>query len=396
MQEVWKDQDYELVKHLSYLKSLSNREYILSLKYYELIDYIQNTSRDFVNEVKDNIMSPIDMLEFIDNIQNERWENIDIQIYFADTKNKKLLDTWTCLRKFCSVLAWNQNPGRNLKFVVTINGKYMGLLSFGSDIISIGERDKYIGWSSDNRFKDGKLRNIAIASTIVPMQPFGFVLTGGKFLCLLIYNEIIRNKWKEKYKDVLVGVTTTSLFGGESSQYQGMNKYWRSLGETKGLINLKPQDSFYTIMRKRLIEEHLDDLKKVDHMSGPKDKAISLYYKKYNTKDLWKQETGCLMKDLKSEHKRGVYFSRFYDNSLEFLRGEITADQLTPRTNLDFEPNDTIGLIKYWWRKFASKRINKGLPFDNQFFMDSIYDVSSEREFIDLHLEYNDRKFNFK
>lgn len=392
----WSPQDYELVEHLTYLKSLSNRQYILALKYEQLKNYIENIDISFVKQVKGNIVTKEDLQLFIERIEQDRFDQIDLAIDFADSSNKIELDIWTCLRKFTSAMAWNQNPGRNLKFTVKLNGKYLGILSFGSDIISIGSRDTYIGWDKDAKFKKGKLKSIAIGSTIVPSQPFGYSLCGGKFLSLLIYNEFIRNKWEQKYNDALVGITTTSLFGGDSNQYQGMPKYWKSLSETKGLIFLKPTVEYYKKMRARLTTEYREDLDKANAVSGPKDKSIKLYYDKYDIKTLWKEQTGGSFKELKAEHKRGVYFSRFYNNSLQFLRDQVSRDQLILRSGLDFDYQDTDGIIKYWWRKFAKKRFDKDISFEGQFFMDDIYEIDTVEQFIQKYGNYKDKEFSFK
>ena len=53
-------------------------------------------------------------------------------------------------------------------------------------------------------------------SSIVPVQPFGYNLLGGKLLACISTGEGVRECWKDKYKDTLVGNTTTSLYGDYS------------------------------------------------------------------------------------------------------------------------------------------------------------------------------------
>ena len=56
---------------------------------------------------------------------------------------------------------------------------------------------------------------------------------------------------------------------------------------------------------------------------------------------------------IKSEHQRGIYFSTLYDNSREFLRGEIEEKDLVKSFDTSTE-----ALSELWKEKYARKRIN--------------------------------------
>ena len=81
-------------------------------------------------------------------------------------------------------------------------------------------------------------------------------------LSLLLYSDIFKLDFYEKYFDILIGITTTSLFGIKNSQYNGMKKYWRPLGESKGLIPIHPFDYVYQLMREFLKTYYPNELKK--------------------------------------------------------------------------------------------------------------------------------------
>ena len=119
----------------------------------------------------------------------------------------------------------------------------MGLITIGSDVVVIQCRDEKIGWSSDNKFKQKKINNSAIASTIVPTQPLGYNFLGTKLIASLCTLPQIQNDWEEKYGDKLVGITTTSLFGSKSS-YNGI-KWWKKMGTTAGKMILPPNENHY-------------------------------------------------------------------------------------------------------------------------------------------------------
>jgi hypothetical protein len=54
---------------------------------------------------------------------------------------------------------------------------------------------------------------------------------------------------------------------------------------------------------------------------------------------------------IKSDHGRGIYFSTLYDNTREFLRGEIEDDQLIK--SFDTSVQALTGI----WKSYARKRI---------------------------------------
>jgi len=55
---------------------------------------------------------------------------------------------------------------------------------------------------------------------------------------------------------------------------------------------------------------------------------------------------------IRSEHARGIYFSSLYDNTAEFLRGDITEDKLVKSFDTSTE-----SLVNIWKEKYATKRI---------------------------------------
>jgi len=61
-------------------------------------------------------------------------DDINIEIEFVDNDYYKNI-LWTRLRQVLHILYWSQNPGRNLKYFVKLNGKIIGLLSLGSDVM---------------------------------------------------------------------------------------------------------------------------------------------------------------------------------------------------------------------------------------------------------------------
>jgi hypothetical protein len=232
----------------------------------------------------------------------------------------------------------------------------------GSDITSLGVRDSYIGWSKDNKFKDGKLNNTAIATTVVSTQPLGYNLLGGKLIAALATSPIIRSAWKQTYDDTLIAVGTTSLYGIHS-QYNGIPHY-KTLGESKGLIAIKPDDLVYdpwhqwlkenrselyqskiTNERIRNGESMYPGENKTGPVSGIKQRILEMIFK----------ELGIKSKDYNHGFKRGVYFAQMYENGNEFLCGKISESELNMKDK--FSEGDTYSIK--WWKPKAERRYLK-------------------------------------
>ncbi len=75
---------------------------------------------------------------------------------------------------------------------------------------------------------------------------------------------------------------------------------------------------------------------------------------------------------VRSDHERGIYYSPLYDNTCEFLRGEIEEDKLIKSFDTSTEY-----LTSMWKDKYARKRIkslikNDRLNLDETLFYDDI------------------------
>jgi hypothetical protein len=251
-------------------------------------------------------------------------------------------------------MGFTANPGRNVKIYIKdrLSKKILGQISLGSDITSLGVRDNFIGWTKEDKFAGGKLNNTTIATTIVSTQPFGYNFLGGKLVAAMATAPEIREYWKQKYDNVLIAVGTTSLYGIHS-QYNGI-PHFKTLGESKGKISIKPDDKYYDVWHHWLQQNRPDwyrdqiELASAD-MSGPvsgvKQKILGQIFK----------ELGIKNDTYHHGFKRGVYFASMYENGNDFLCSKITEDKLKLRPKFA-EGNDyTIR----WWKKHAISRYTK-------------------------------------
>jgi len=81
------------------------------------------------------------------------------------------------------------------------------------------------------------------------------------------------------------------------------------------------------------------------HSTGPKQNVINLIFRKL----------GIGSKQYENEQQKGVYFLNLYENSKEFLRGEIKENELVLRDKV----KGGIGYVLDWWTPKAVKRYTK-------------------------------------
>lgn len=306
---------------------------------------------ELIDQVKSNIWIPKDLNDYKD---------LNIKVIWANTPETLLI--WRILRNFICTTHWNQNPGRNLRFYLVHEEegcdafgfgfsqpihKYLGVMSLGSDFIAVGGRDKRIGWSKEDKMS-GRLRHTAMGSTIIPTQPLGYNYLGGKLISLMMLSDVVENAWNTQYKDLLAGVTTTSLYGG-FSQYNNL-AYWKKCESSEGKIALEPSDEVYEMIRDFCKDEFSLEY---ESFVSPKNDGDGCSIPSHpKTKILQKVFTTLKIKVPINKAPRGVYWAPLYKNTNEFLRRE--HNQLGEKL---FD-NRVETLSKLWKEKYASKRIN--------------------------------------
>lgn len=396
----------KFIEHMEMLKNQSVEESTLYKKWEELREL--NNTKDIVKTgiLKSILWKPTDIYNREQTI--EEIQNLQPKIIICE-EGTEVYDIWGYLRKLCSSFELSTGPGRLIKILVFDGNtdKVIGIASLASDVIAIKVRDEWIGWKKEDKFEGERLKNTAIGSTIVATQPFGYNFLGGKLIASLLTTKKVRDAWEEKFGDILVGITTTSLYGGHS-MYQRI-PWWKKLGKTEGRMLLKPDDKFYKKWNHWLQENHpreyekavygkagkvmktkdyiwnwvykdsvresastreelvrsLNEQKFIVHddgvvydlrgtlewpPSGPKQNVMNKIYK----------YLGIKVSDYFHGFTRGVYFAPLYENTKEFLRREIDEDELILSHKLD---NDIDGVLD-WWKKKAIRRYEKLLEQD--------------------------------
>jgi hypothetical protein len=329
------------ISNMDFIASMSVEEQTLYKKWIELNgDLLSNF------EKLPRLSSYYDLLWFPTDMSNYDLTISEINSLepYAEIANDNETNRWIGIRKLIHTMSYDTGVGRNLKVYIKDRntGKILGLINLSSDVTSLGVRDKHIGWTKDNKFVDGKLNNTTIASTIVSVQPLGYNMLGGKLVSLLATSPVIRDEWYKRYNDVLVGITTTSLYGIHS-QYNGLPNF-KTLGESKGMISIKPDDSVYEPMHHYVKE--LDPIWYAKAMlaTGPKQNVLKRIFKEFD------------IKPDKYNHgfKRGVYFAGMYENGNDYLCSKIEVKDLILKPKFI----DDTKMIQ-WWKKHAVSRYTK-------------------------------------
>ena len=362
-----KDFDFDLNKqkfidNMEMLKTMSVQEQTLYKKWQEFNKSDKLRSKaDKLDKVQQQMWTPTDLYDKEKTIQ----EIQDLDPIVEYTQDN---ETWTLLRQGISSMEFVANPGRNQKYFVKdkITNKYLGVICMGSDVVSIKVRDAFLGWTKENKLDDAKLQHTAIGTSIIATQPLGFNFLGGKLVSALVTSSTIRNNWKEAYNQTLAGITTTALYGVHS-QYNGI-PHWKTLGETAGQINLKPDDSIYLVWNQWLKENHPEEHHKAVNATGPKNNVINRIFK----------HLGMKAKDYQHGFKRGVYFADIYENGKEFFRSNIDEKDLIMKEKYQLDYDRVIN----WWKPKAIRRYEK-LHSQNrlkpeQLFYSDIMDMSWE------------------
>ena len=324
------DKRDELVSHLDNLKKLDERELVQYRKYRELQS--SNHNQKLVDELKQQLWMPQD-------INNKELTINEIK------KIKPVIevsngDKFEIFRMKIHSMEWVRSPGRLMTLLVKNenDNKLLGVLTIASDMLMVENRDNHIGWGEKERLRG--LKHLAVVSSCVATQPFGYNFLGGKLLASLCSSNTIRDLWKQKYGDTLIGLTTTSLFG-QFSMYNSI-RTWKSLGETKGTQLLKPDENQYNFWKDWLKENYVEEYELAISKSSPKQNVLNLIFR----------YLGIEQKQYMTEHRKGLYFSSIYENGRQFLCGEINEDALVVDKKFN---EDRIE----WWQQKAIKRYNK-------------------------------------
>jgi len=393
----------KLISDLTYVSQMDVREYTLYQKWCEIKRkypletrstlfgdesvLVDNTQSVIIDNIKKNIWIPEDPEEYLtikprliytDDSQESTTTNaFGLETTSVKKRSKELPETWNTIRNFISTMKNNSNIGRNMNFIVQdeVSGKYLGVICISSDFLDLTPRDEWIGWSREVKTQGRMINYTAIGSTIVPFQPLGYNYVGGKLLALLCLSDTVQNTWKKEYGDVLVGVTTTSLYGktkvGGLSQYDNLD-HWLPMGFTSGSVSYDPSRDTVQMLRDYLKKNYT---REYFEWYGATNDSGQPYKRDHKNRSQYfvYSKLGIPKDIIRSDHARGIYFSPLYDNSKEFLNKQCSESGLIKSFDTSEDALTEIWRNKHAKGRFKSLKKKGNLSSETLFYDDLIY-----------------------
>ncbi len=350
-------------KRKQYLKSEIVKRLINIQKQYSTLDFsnkkdVQKILLERKREtLKKDLRWYVDHESFaISKISNPvDWNNFQPELVQVTSGEDKAL--YKYFRGMVASLADSGYVGRQIKFLLKdkVSTNVLGFASIGSDLCIIGERDKLIGWTHEQKFAKHKLGCGFNINVCMVLQPYG-QLTTGKLLAMILCSDEVRALWKETYNDPCCYVLTTSLYG-KSSQYNRIKKYLDFIGYTKGFGHAHIDKSTYALINEFLTLEDKNIADSIKRRSNAKmsiiGKGTKLAVDKHQNLGVLESQMPELKDIAKHGQKRGIYMGFFAENAKEFLTEQVEEKDIKWY-------NRPIGeIVEFWKKRWYSMRLPK-------------------------------------
>lgn len=289
----------------------------------------------------------------------------------------ELHDMWRYLRMMTSSIRTSGSVGKSIRILLRDRhtGKYLGVMSIGSDVNPVEALSKHIGWStSASKIRKNDLINIW---TCVGLQPMTYNLNIGKLLASLAFSKEINEAYRKKYNKDIAGIITTSI-NGKSIQYDRL-KCMKFIGMTKGKGASHFPDHIYETGKYYLKLKGVD-LQLLYKKSSPKMRILTQIMIELGLEHEEKEEF------LNHGVKRGIYFGYTSTDSKDFLQGKRD----------DFEPNlmkSADEIIAHWKERWARKRFNHLLSQHKLKVKLEFYDLTRKEKINEASKQYQCRKY---
>ena len=152
-----------------------NKDYLRKL-HNSAVEYILNKNRDFILKHDSKYLD-----KYIINGRSLDVKDIHPTLIQVKDKDQSELFRWIKMHWSIPISA---GYGRRLRYIVKdqINGAIIGIIGLADPVYALGDRDRYIGWSPEQRKKS--LKHIMDAFVLGAVPPYSMVL-GGKLVASL-------------------------------------------------------------------------------------------------------------------------------------------------------------------------------------------------------------------
>ena len=239
----------------------------------------------------------------------------------------------------------------------------LGFIQFDSGVLNNRALKTYLDIPNLN--PDFVNQHLVCGKGIVPTQPFGSKLVGGKLIALLATSNELRDFYNHNFKKPrrLAVFYTTSLYGSskQSSQYDQLDRYLKYIGNTSGTFPLRIKDPQRGQLINWMTERGISRSEFVFSGSNKADRshiAITKFVRHCLQKHHYKDEN--MKKILKSYESEMLSWSHGKTESKRVYISQWGFDHWSDNiVNPDYESKDEYqiaSLFTYWKTKVFKKK----------------------------------------
>ncbi|WP_366557628.1 Druantia anti-phage system protein DruA [Okeania sp. SIO1I7] len=262
------------------------------------------------------------------------------------TKQRQL---WAYATTFWSIPV-TTGYGRRIRFLVfdRYNDKLIGIFGLSDPIIGLGIRDRFIGWTKEQKLQ--RLYNCMTAYILGSVLPYNLVL-GSKLIALCLMFPEVRKAFHDKYKDRvslisgqnkkahLIYIDTLGAFGKSAIYTRLMN--WKFIDYTKGQSHLHITANGSWELIKQVVPDYIFDSYKFGQGANWKMRILKIGLR----------ELGFSEDILSIGWQRGYYNCPLANNWQEYLLGKSNKPIWK-----NFKKSE---LVEYWKNRWIIPRLEK-------------------------------------
>ena len=261
---------------------------------------------------------------------------------------------WRCF-DYLVCLTHEHNTCKLIKSPPPYDEFVLGFITLDSGVLNNKPIQEFLG--QGKLMSDFVNAHIVNAKTIIPTQPFGSLLRGGKLITLIAQSNELRDHFNEQYGANVILFYTTSLYGTtkSTSQYEQLNRYVNYIGNTQGSHLLRMKEPHKSNIIQWLDQRGISKYNFLGSGSSKADKSFTAIHK--YLEDCLRRKQGdptCKelyqkfkyemkqLEEVKTEKKRcyvSTYGLEHWDDNLINPEREVKED------------NNLENVFKYWRTK---------------------------------------------
>jgi hypothetical protein len=202
------------------------------------------------------------------------YNNTDITFDEVDNaeKNKLFRDF---INKYHSYVKYKDVPQRRVNWLIWNGMDLIGCIGFSSCVLAVGDRDRWIGWTKEQR---QTLSNSMANNYRFCLKPDNGIKNLGSRVLKIARNKLIK-RWKEKYGDDLLLLETYVLQNENRRGAVYLADNWTHVGNTTGVSISKAPTKHWLGEKSARGDLARLDMKAAIEKYGPKDEnGIGQHY----------------------------------------------------------------------------------------------------------------------